>query len=75
MPQRRYTYQDMLDSILLEMSANHPSLTSDEETHLKQALMDIMADEQGWLNEPDSMVHKFDTAMNTLRALRARRPH
>jgi hypothetical protein len=75
MPQRRKSYQDVLDTILLEMGANHPGLSSDEEGRLKQALLDIMGDEDGWQKELDAMVLKFETAMRVLQRLRDRRVH
>jgi hypothetical protein len=63
--------ENVLDAVLMEMSANHPRLSSAQEDALKKALLAIVVDEDGLQNDPGEIRRRFDTAMQAARSLTA----
>jgi hypothetical protein len=54
---------DLLDVVLMEMGANHPGLSSAEESTFKNALLTIMADDEGWRRDPWEMMRRFEAIL------------
>ncbi|MGE0669280.1 MAG: hypothetical protein AB7O49_22235 [Sphingomonadales bacterium] len=72
-PKVSKSIDDLLDMILMEMGVNHPQVTPEQEGELKQALLAIMEDEDGWRRDPHEMRRRFQTAMNAV--LNAQQSH
>lgn len=70
-PTEFITVENLLDAVLMEMSANHPRLSSAQEDALKKALFAIVTDTHGWQGSPEEIRRRFDSAMQAARSLTA----